>query len=559
MGAWFGSIHIRTEDADAVRTAASQVATLLNAKFLVAPVIDGWVSLFPHQHGQDQRVTETLTALLPTMEIIHVVLADDDVFAYGFLRGGRIVDEYVSKPDYFERVSAAMREKQRGWPEHFAHLIAPPNTLADVQRVLDDRDGDAMRQFKEFAELLRLPNAATSYEYLVDGETDGITAFKQFVRLPDPRAERQGKREREKAIKAEIVSLQKSGVLLLDEARKKTAEAMFPPYPAMCDAPGNGFFVAWPELRNTGRNDALPVLRYGPPAWPVGGEASGIEVDAYVHSTAVSPSGRYLAIGCASGRWEAELRDLQTGRFAVIEQPRAVTALCFDPQERRLMLCSDQQLTIVSIGSGKAEQRVTIQRGAAAVAHHPSENTVLVADGFGQLLIVDPINGKIERRLLVGGPAPFTFGILEQGAERVAAMQFTSDGRLLLCAVGSGAHVYGWPAVRSAEASMPAPVYAAAADAATFDVGGITQTKAGTYDVVYDAPRHRALFCGLEGRIQSLDLATGAVADVFTIPGRPPTYRLVIARDGAAVACIEKPGMFERKPTTPPRLQIWKL
>jgi hypothetical protein len=348
-------------------------------------------------------------------------------------------------------------------------------------------------------------------------------------------------------------------VLLLDEGRKKSAEAMFPPQPVMCDAPGSGFFVAWPELRQTGSNEALPVLCYGPPAWPVGGESSGIEVDAYVHSMALSPSGRYLAIGCASGRWEAELRDLQSGRSAVIAQRRAVTALCFDPQEQRLMLCSEQQLTIASIGSGEAEQRVTIPRGAGAVAHHPSDNVVLVADGFGQLIIVDPASAKIDRRLLVGGPAPFTFGMLEQGADRIGAMQFTRDGRLLLCAVGSGAHVYEWSAVRSAETNMPAPLFAAAAEAAAFEVGGIAQIKAGTFDIAYDPPRHRALFCGLESHVRSLDLSSGAVADVIAIPGSPPTYRLVIARDGAAVACIEKPGMFDRKPTTPPRLQIWKL
>jgi hypothetical protein len=140
-------------------------------------------------------------------------------------------------------------------------------------------------------------------------------------------------------------------VLLLDEGRKKSAGAMFPPQPVVCDAPGGGFFAAWPELLNTIARRPVELRRYAPPRWTVGGEATGIELDSYVHQLALSPSGRYLAIGCASGRWQAELRDLQSGRIAVIEQPRAVTALCFDPQEQRLMLASEQQLTVVSIGA----------------------------------------------------------------------------------------------------------------------------------------------------------------------------------------------------------------
>jgi hypothetical protein len=559
MGAWFGTIHIKTEDPAAVHAALEQVAAAMNAKFLVAPAINGWVSVFPHQNGADEKVSTALAAALPAMEMIHVVLADDDVFAYGYFRGGVLVDEYVSKPGYFDAsVSAATRDKQRGRPEHFANLIAPPNVLGDVQAVLADREGDARRQFERFAELLRLPNAATAYEYLIDGETDQIEAFERFVRVPDPTVDRQAQREREKSIGAEIKSLQEAGVLLLDEGRKKSAGAMFPPTPVICEAPDSGFFVTWPEVRSTNDGKRFPLLRYAPP-WRVGGEEVEIDLDLSVQQLALSPSGRYLAVGGAAGQWEGKLCDLQTGRFAVVGQPRAVTAVHFDPHERRLMLCSQQQLTIVSIRSGEAEQRLTIPHGAAGVAHHPSENVLLVVDGLGQLLIVDPLKGEIIRRLLVGGPSPYMFGIGDQGAERLGAPHFTPDGRFLLCAANTGVRVYEWSAVTSAERDMPPPLYAASPEPVTFDVAGIPQTMAATYEVVFDAARNRALFCGLEGRIRALDLASGDVADVFAIPGRPPTYRLVISRDGSAVACLQQPGMFERTPNTPRRLQVWKL
>jgi hypothetical protein len=328
---------------------------------------------------------------------------------------------------------------------------------------------------------------------------------------------------------------------------------MFPPTPVISDAPGRGFFVAWPEVRNTsGGGEPLPLLHYGPP-WRVGGDETEIEVDPSVQALVLSPSGRYLAVG----RWAAELHDLQTGRIALVEQPRSVTVLCFDPQEQRLMAVSEQQLTMISIASGEAEGRMRIPHGAASMAHHPGENVLLAVDGFGQLLIVDPIKREIVRRLFVDGPSPL--GVGEQGAERLRTIQFTPNGQLLLCAGGAGVRVYEWPAIQSAETNMPLPLFAADAEPVTLDVFGIMQTQAGVHDIAHDAGRGRMLFCGLEGRVRAMDLISGDVTDVFAMPGRPPTYRLAISRDGSAVACLQQPGMFERTPNTPRRLQVWKL
>ena len=46
---------------------------------------------------------------------------------------------------------------------------------------------------EQFAGLLNLPNAMTAYEYLQDGERDGIEKWKQFIHVPDLAPEREAK------------------------------------------------------------------------------------------------------------------------------------------------------------------------------------------------------------------------------------------------------------------------------------------------------------------------------------------------------------------------------
>jgi len=52
MGAFYGSILIRTENSDMVQKALDEVAKVADCKFLLGPPVNGWISVFPDNGGQ---------------------------------------------------------------------------------------------------------------------------------------------------------------------------------------------------------------------------------------------------------------------------------------------------------------------------------------------------------------------------------------------------------------------------------------------------------------------------------------------------------------------------
>src|SRR5678816_2747974 len=101
MGGHYGSIHVRTEDAKTVQAAVEGLGHPEARKFLIAPAINGWVTVFPENNGQDQSVSEALATKLPNEAIIHCTVHDDDVFAYWIYEGGKVTSTFNSCPDYF--------------------------------------------------------------------------------------------------------------------------------------------------------------------------------------------------------------------------------------------------------------------------------------------------------------------------------------------------------------------------------------------------------------------------------------------------------------------------
>src|SRR3954467_12843237 len=102
MGAHFGTIHVFTEDRDAVKRAVEAIDSKGTKKFLIAPAIDGWVTVFPENNGQDDGVSKALAEKLPNKTIIHASVYDDDIFAYHYFENGALKDSYNSCPNYFD-------------------------------------------------------------------------------------------------------------------------------------------------------------------------------------------------------------------------------------------------------------------------------------------------------------------------------------------------------------------------------------------------------------------------------------------------------------------------
>lgn len=104
-------------------------------KFYLAPVINGWVSLFPSEYWQESLSREISRET--EADVLHMMVHDDDVFCYFYYRGGELIDEYNSCPDYFgEKVPAKKRKKLKGKPEVFRELVGTESKVNKIRDIL---------------------------------------------------------------------------------------------------------------------------------------------------------------------------------------------------------------------------------------------------------------------------------------------------------------------------------------------------------------------------------------------------------------------------------------
>lgn len=181
MGGFYGSIHIKTTDTESVRIALGTLAFDGGINFLLAPAINGWVTVFPEGSGQDVSVTAKLAATIQH-PMLHCLVHDDDVFIYEFYQGGKHVDSYNSCPDYF-----GGDETEHGGTLEGFDAILPDADDRKLLRELLDEEGFTfeVERLERFADLLGLPNALASYEYLQEGEQDDVEQWEDFVHVPD--------------------------------------------------------------------------------------------------------------------------------------------------------------------------------------------------------------------------------------------------------------------------------------------------------------------------------------------------------------------------------------
>lgn len=185
MGAFYGSIHIRTKSADSVSKALARVAKEMDCKFLLGPQRQGWISVFPDNSGQNDGVSARIAEIIPE-DIFHLILHDDDVFIYKFYRKGGLVDYYNCCPDYFGGASEAEKQACRGRPELFKELLPGPESLNKIKALLAMDKGKFVfesERMTQFVEMLGLENALSSYEYLQAGERDDIDDWEEFVHI----------------------------------------------------------------------------------------------------------------------------------------------------------------------------------------------------------------------------------------------------------------------------------------------------------------------------------------------------------------------------------------
>ena len=57
MGAFYGSVQVRSKDRDPVKAAAEEVARQRQICMLIGPVLNGWIGVYPEGSGQDGTVS----------------------------------------------------------------------------------------------------------------------------------------------------------------------------------------------------------------------------------------------------------------------------------------------------------------------------------------------------------------------------------------------------------------------------------------------------------------------------------------------------------------------
>ena len=183
MGAFFDSIHVRTENSDALQKALWEVAKQTDFKFLLGPALNGWMSVFPSEIGREGPIAAEIAKLI-NCDVFHLMVYDDDVFYYHCYRDAKLVDQYNSNPDYFEADSEEENQLSRGRPELFNDLLPDPKSLAKLKKLLGaERFTFESERMSTFVELLGFANALTCYDYLQEGSQDEIEGWDQFIHI----------------------------------------------------------------------------------------------------------------------------------------------------------------------------------------------------------------------------------------------------------------------------------------------------------------------------------------------------------------------------------------
>lgn len=402
MGAFYGSVLVKTSDRDAAQKAVELAAKETSAKFLFGPVHNGWLSVFPDHAGQSDNVSAAIARHLPC-DILHLQLHDDDVFAYSFYRNGQLADQYNSCPEYFGEVTENEKQACQGRPELLKDLLPNAASLGRLKALLGRGKKYAFEQerMEQFVKLLGLPNAMSSYEYLQRGERDGIKGWKQFVHIPDQQAEKAAQRAAQAQIKADKKRLQKEGVLLAEvQPPAAKARALFNSIAWGTDSASHGLLLTGESFHaggpdDAGQRDSTEFFTLQPP-WTTPPQPVGLKTGSMADVFCTSPSGRWLAGGFVAGDWKMRVWDWQRKALSFeVTHTRAVQWVAFSHDEQWVYSCGGDEFIVTSLAERKPALTINGVKGSRNAAVHPSGKFAVLASQKG-LGIVD-----LEARRLV--------------------------------------------------------------------------------------------------------------------------------------------------------------
>lgn len=578
MGANYGSILIRTRQTELLKPVLDKVAQEQGCKFYLGPSLGGWASVFPNDY-LDTNISQAIARELPT-DIFHLTLFDSDVFRYVFYREGRQQDQYNSCPDYIEECSQEEKQRVQGQPDVFKDLLRAPEDLPKLKDLLA-KDGYTFEEerMREFADLLGLRNAVGNYEYLVDGERDEITSWKQFVHIPD---EREVKRKAREWLKAEKKRLKDEGLLLaelLPPGRKE--EGIHAWFQSCADTLNGGFLICWSKM--PGR----PLLSFDPLK-----SNNQIETDLNIkniyYSFRISPSGKWLA----QSNGKIEVWNWPEKKL-VFKPPidSTIASLEFSHDERHLVIAETSEISVLSLATGEIEHKLIAGSGGRGCAVLHPNGKYLVAIEARNLCLIDLSTTTSKKVLVCKAPQSRELPPGPEADEMISNLQkiysrkeklnpdspkdrllldsslsgrtftiminegmtkfgFNPTGELLICATESGLRVFRWDDLLKAESVAPRPAFCAVRPKNDDPSGGYA------LDFFLDQQRNQVVFCGSFGKICYLKLDSGKSGILLAPPENIGITAMALSSNGTVLCCTCTPN-FENRNREISKLQFW--
>jgi len=576
MGAHYRSLQIKCENRDAVIAAAENLVTAHNGRLFIGSKINGWTGLYLDNSAPTEAFAIAFAKQL-NASVLDLMVHDSDIFIYNFYRGDQLIDEYSSRPDYFEEVSVAEHQRLKGKPEVFRNLVDSDNKLAELGSLLTTHDDEEFvfeeNRLEKFAELLGIENTLTSYEYLTRGEWDGINGRKQFVHIPDLTAGKTAAKAASADLRAEIKRLKKEGILCFESLPPGKhaillGEAIFDPL-------RGGILFNWGSYAS---NPVEPRLFYAKPPWTSEPEAVEIPASsAFPNNLVFSRTGKWFAY------FDGQLRLWDWPERRLIEGANVHSSPIQFSADEKWLLCRNQQgFDVFSI-----ERKQIIQSGSTGtqpphfLAWHPSGRFVVTRHRQDQLGLIDLDAGKLVKVLYSGtisdwsnlsaifsgtlkqaGISEEQLGEMKQGfikgSDEPFSLKFSPDGRLLFCATTRGLRVLEWDKVLAAEKSTPAPLFAASPMPLESPLKPAEQRDYINfiYDVAFDEKRNRLLFCGIEGTVRFFNLNDSSTGILLKPPGKDYIWRLQLSADREFICCFCTPPSDDRN-NKPNRIRVW--
>lgn len=80
MGRYYGSVHVRSTDTEQIIEIVKHLSTQgEKLKFLISPSINGWISVYASEKGQNPTVARAIAQQFPG-HLLNLILYHDDFF-----------------------------------------------------------------------------------------------------------------------------------------------------------------------------------------------------------------------------------------------------------------------------------------------------------------------------------------------------------------------------------------------------------------------------------------------------------------------------------------------